>query len=358
MFACACPKQELFFAIGIEVTVFIGLVTWRFFRSQSKGGKAKSVVLSELTSGEKTKIAKQIYERSATVLWLLAATIISFDFAAFTSAFCGDFNKSQKLYTKMPVSIAVGLHPAATLEMLSGAYVEAKNYPKAEHLYATIEKIRLQTYGASHEMMVALYTDFGDLFCKQMQLEKAASYYLRAIELSKRINGPSGYGRPLTGLANTLRDRGRYAEANTTYSEALSLRQELYGADSEKVAETKKEYAILLAKEGHGSEASVMALQAKAVLNKGASSNTTNTYLPIVICIGSIIVSVVLFGRSGILTRLATIRLRAKAEKSTASPAEIKNLVALYNFQGQTEAAKLMEKQHSARVLDKTRIDV
>jgi tetratricopeptide (TPR) repeat protein len=227
MFAHAFPKRELFVAIGIEVFLFIGIAISRLFRSKSQGGKAKHAVLFELASGGKSKLVRKIYESCAVTLWITAALIISFDFAAFSSAFCGNFENSQRLYTAVPVSIALGLHPAATLEMLSGAYVEAKNHAQAEHLYATIEKIRLQIYGADHEMMVALYTDFGDLYCKQMQFEKAASYYMRAIDLSKRINGPSGYGRPLTGLANTLRDRGRDAEAGKTYSEALSMRQKL-----------------------------------------------------------------------------------------------------------------------------------
>jgi hypothetical protein len=50
-----------------------------------------------------------------------------------------------------------------------------------------------------------------------------------------------------------------------------------YGADSEKVAETKKEYAILLAKEGHASQASAMASQAKSVLDKQSGANDRDT---------------------------------------------------------------------------------
>jgi hypothetical protein len=88
-----------------------------------------------------------------------------------------------------------------------------------------------------------------------------------------------------------------------------------------------------------------MASQANTVLDKEADTGRINTYLPLVICIVSIIVSVLLFGKNGILTRLATNRLCTKVDKSTASASEIKNLVSLYNFQGQTEAARLLAPQ-------------
>jgi hypothetical protein len=92
IFASAFPKRELFMAIGIEVSLFIGVAAWRLFRAKSQSGKAKSVVLSELTSGGKSKLAKKVYERSTFTLWMIAAVIISYDFASFTSAFCGNFS--------------------------------------------------------------------------------------------------------------------------------------------------------------------------------------------------------------------------------------------------------------------------
>ena len=71
IFAFAFPKRELLLAIGLEISIFVGVAAWRFFSTKSQSGKAKSAVLSELTSSGKSQLVKKVYKHSAVTLWII-----------------------------------------------------------------------------------------------------------------------------------------------------------------------------------------------------------------------------------------------------------------------------------------------
>jgi tetratricopeptide (TPR) repeat protein len=102
---------------------------------------------------------------------------------------------------------------------------------------------------------LALYLR-GDLAGAQPELE-------RAVEIRRAVNGPSHLG--LAGaelsLADVLRDRGRYARADSLYAHALAMWREL-GGDDEGIAAGLRGYGRLRLLQGRAAEADSMLREA------------------------------------------------------------------------------------------------
>lgn len=244
-FLCACPRGDLFFAVSAEVLIF--LVSLVLFRAKIFKLPSNLLKLSARTSkyvaGFRHGVG--ILQGARLALLAIVASLVTIDFTAFATAAFGNSACTRTLYC-FPVSQLIGLHPAATLEVLAGAYVEHKEYARAEKLYMDILAVRIKMFGPKGGPVSALYADLGDLNVRQNKLDAAANWYRKSVELSESSGGPPGTGRALTGLATVLRQRGDLKESEKCYLKALAIRSRLYGTDSKQYHDTLRGYERLL----------------------------------------------------------------------------------------------------------------
>jgi tetratricopeptide (TPR) repeat protein len=66
----------------------------------------------------------------------------------------------------------------------------------------------------------------------------------------------------LTALAGLLRDEGRYREAEQLYRRALDIREKFAAGNPGEIAETLRDYAVLLQRSGRGAEAAPLTARA------------------------------------------------------------------------------------------------
>ena len=229
-FLSACPKPDLACAICAEVLVFATSIMFLL----TKGFKIPAKIqlpkwASGFMAGWKKSVA--VLESLKLAALLTLAAVVTIDFSAFATAAFGNTPWTAALYS-IPGSQLLGLHPAATLEVLAGAYVEHKEFARAEKLYMDILEVRTRVYGLNSGPVSALYTDLADLNVRQGKFDKAEFWYRMSIALSEAPGGPASRGRALTGLATVLRQTGRYNESEECYLKALSVRARLYGVDS------------------------------------------------------------------------------------------------------------------------------
>ena len=352
IFAAAYPKIELMSAIAFEVAIFSVLALWRYNRSKSTDEIAKKVVLEQVSVQIPVMATSyKLWQRLLLGGWVIACLLMNIDLTALCLAYGGRIPSSENLYVHVPISLFFGMHPAASLETLAGAYVEAGKFGPAERLFNEVRDIRLQIYGPKNDMMVALDTDFGDLYYKEKKYDQAAQAYTKAIALSKETNSPTGYGRPLTGLANVMRARGQLTGARQAYEEALEMRVKLYGSENWRVGQTLKDYAELLRQSGNNKEAEAAEKHSQVIeAREKAQSSAGSPWIGAIICLISLPLSYFLFGPRGYLTRFASNRLIASSAKSgqksaKAAALDLKNLILLLKFQGQHKEAELYQEK-------------
>lgn len=170
---------------------------------------------------------------------LCAATV---DLASVWMAATGFTQGAISLYTALPITYLFGGHPAFSLEMLTGACVESRQFDRAEALYKAVLQVRKNIYGEAHPMVAALYADLGDLNRKMNRPDQAKEWYEASLGLT------DGQGRAAHSLANLLRDVGETAESEGLYKRALMLRAQFFGKDSAKYHATLVDYQSAMAK--------------------------------------------------------------------------------------------------------------
>jgi hypothetical protein len=335
VYSFACPRKELLISVSCEILFFVSIAVWRYTRSKSLSSHAKSAVVAQLTEGIRPLAkARRFYHLSWLFVWLLICVLGSIDLSSLLLAFTGHYDKSALLYTSIPTMRVIGAHPAATAEILGGAYLNAGKFDQAEKIYGLIGAVRNSIYGKQSESSVGLLADYGDLYFIEKRYELAATYYEKSIAMSQKTRGVTGFGRPLTGLANCDRELGRYNDAESLYQEALKMRLHLYGSRSDKVSATLKEYAQLLRKCGRSADANSLLARASSI-DSLQKKEETNPYATLLVMLAVFSISFVLFGRKGIFTRMATDKLRAKVKSAPVPlPADIKRLAVLCKYQG------------------------
>ncbi len=335
LYAIACPRRELLLAAGCELLFFVVLCVWRYTRSKSADTRAKDAVVAQLTDEIRPlAAANSVYQYSFMAGWLIVCVLATLDFASLTLAFAGNLKASELLYVNVPTMRLIGAHAGATAEILSGAYMSAGKPAAAEKLYGLIGDVRRKVYGPNSESSVGLLADYGDLYASQKRYSEAIPYYENSIAMSRKIRGATGYGRPLTGLANCFRELRQFGKAEGLYQEAIAMRSRLYGPRSEKVGATLKEYAELLRQVGRNDESS--ALLEKARLIDSLQKKDDNNPIPTLCLMAAVFMaSFYLLGRKGVLTRLATKKLQERVKNSTMPDAvDLKRLSVLLNYQG------------------------
>jgi tetratricopeptide (TPR) repeat protein len=335
LYSFACPRKELLISVGCELLFFGCLAIWRFTRSKSLSSHAKTAVVAQLTEDIRPLAkARRLYHTTWLVVWIAVCILGGIDFVSLLLAFTGNYAQSAFLYANVPTMRLIGAHPAATAEILGGAYLNAGKLTQAENIYGVIGSVRNSVYGPESESSVGLLADYGDLYFLEKRYGDAAESYEKSVALSKKTHGVTGYGRPLTGLANCDRELGKYELAENLYKEAVTMRSRLYGSRSDKVSATLKEYAQLLQKENRAEEANTLLVRAASI--DGVKKKEDNNPLPTLVVMALVFfISFILFGRKGVFTKLATARLKLKVSNaSVPQPADIKRLEVLCKYQG------------------------
>jgi tetratricopeptide (TPR) repeat protein len=334
-YAIAWPGRDLITGIIFESAILLAILLWRLLRRGSADVRAKNAVVSEISNALP-------FGRSLAKVWrwlclsvgtsICAITLV--DLCALICASTGNLSLGEAIYAHFPVSYLVTNHPALSAEVLAGMYAESGQYNKAERVYWLIYDVRKKIFGEKNEMMVALLCDFGDFYFRQRNYCLAEDWYNKSIQMSKDIHGVSGYGRPLTGLANCYRDAEQFAFADKAYASALSIRAKVFGPTSDKVLETLKEYLKLSRLEKQKDLEATISYRISEIeavrpgKDKGYSGNS------IIFMIAGFSISYVLFGNHGVLTRLATRRLQNRVKSATATPRDLQNLRLLCKYQG------------------------
>jgi len=256
------------------------------------------------------------------------------DLCALTGASGEKFWLSKSIYKAFPIWMCFGMHPAASAEVLTGADIQAGKYSRAEKLLFMIKDLRESIYGREHEMTVAVYADLGDFYYKMRRFGEADYWYLKSVALSQQIKGRTGYGRPLTGLANSLREQAKLDQASLLYTQALLMRERIYGVNSPKVAETLEQFARLKLLQHDRQRATEMLQWAQTIAKAQASGQNANPANILIMLILSWTAGYLLLGPKGILTKLAVKVLSDKMSTGeTASPADVDRLETLCAYQ-------------------------
>jgi hypothetical protein len=249
-FLWACPKPDLAGAVGAEVFLFavsIMLIRANAFSFNFKLPKLPAWMDGFVAGWKKSLVALQ----GIKLLVLVALSIlVTIDFTGFASAAFCDTPWTVTLYC-VPGSQLIGLHPAATLEVLAGAYVEHKEFHRAEKLYMDILAVRSRVFGATSGPVGALYADLGDLSVRESNFKNAEYWYRKSVDLSEAPGGPAATGRALTGLATVLRQSGSLQESEQCYKKALCIRARIYGPASRQYHDTERAYEQLLGLKQH-----------------------------------------------------------------------------------------------------------
>jgi tetratricopeptide (TPR) repeat protein len=259
---------------------------------------------------------------------------MSVDLCALASVSAEKFELSKSIYRAFPIWMCFGMHPAASAEVLAGADIQAGKHSRAEKILFLIKELRESIYGAKHEMIVAVYADLGDFYGKARQFSQSDFWYAKSIALSQQIKGPTGYGRPLTGLANSLREQGKLEPASRLYAQALSMRERIYGPGSTKVAETLEQFARLKLLQGDQQGAAQMLQRSQAIGNAHRTAQNANPTNIFIMLIFSWTAGYLLLGPKGLLTGLAVKILVNKIRTGEApSPADLNRLETLQAYQ-------------------------
>jgi tetratricopeptide (TPR) repeat protein len=319
VFACAQPSGPLIAAVAFELVFFAAMIGYRLWRRKTASSKEAEEALECLEQHSSViRIGRKGLALAGIIVSSIACLFLTVDLAALLCANCGQQKMAVGLYRAIaPPMMILDIHPAFSLEMLAGAYIQAGKWERAERLEFTLVDIRRAVVGEKHELMAAIYADLGDLYKRSGQLKRAEAYYRKAIALSKEIHYALGYGSPLTRLAVLLRDEQRFAEAEDAFKEALSIRQKIFGSKSFKSAETLKEYSLLKLEQGNIAAATSLEKQAEEIIN-GKSRRPTDRLTSlaplVVLCLSFLIFS----QRDRILIMIAA-RFRKKETAQAAA---------------------------------------
>lgn len=242
VYLCACPSVSLACAVGAELLAFV--ISVLVIKSGVFAIPEKWLCkIPQPIRAAHSRIMAQFDKVKLFVLG--AVTLVALiDFAALCLSLLGLYGPAIALYTCMPVSYWMGLHPAFSLEMLAGALVQSKNYERAEPLFLEVKSIRVRLAGPDSDLASAIYADLGDLKVRRNDLPAAEQWYRRSVAVGPRT------GRASTGLATVLRELGNYSESEHWYQVALARRKLVFGEQSKQYSDTMRGYLSLQAKMG------------------------------------------------------------------------------------------------------------
>jgi tetratricopeptide (TPR) repeat protein len=253
------------------------------------------------------------------------------DLSALTSAWLGNYSLARNIYmaqynlARVPYAALTGspahtaipvVHPAYSLEILTGAYIEAGKHALARQLTKELMEMRQQLFGVNSELYAGILANSANLYRKEGNLAKAEEISKEALLISRGVLKNTGMGQIITQVADNLRDQGKYSEAEPLYVEALQMREKQFGPGSVKAAETLVEYARLLRARGQlalADEAKARRYEERSaeIFKRHETKNDpiASMLVTALFFLVSIVVSKILFGPRGYLTKVAMRRL-------------------------------------------------
>lgn len=350
VYASAHLTCELMAAIGIEVAVFLLSLISGIWQGKTRTGRLQELVFNTLTTvTPKVRFFRNLSEGAVLFCWFSVIGILCFDLTGLLAGYCGNSWLARNIYTSFPAYAATGLHPAWTLEALSGAYIEDKRYDRAAAICQDLIAIRRKLYGTNHELYAAILKDTGDIRRRAGDLAGAEDLYRQSLGLSRELFDGNNMGLLITNLASVLRDQGgpeRLEESEEYYQEALSMREKQFGVSSPRVAQTLSEYARLLRLEGRSAEAKSISDRAASIAAAHAETPVSrSTDIVFIVCafIFSCFLSRYLFGTRGLLTAFAVRLLEAKLShgRGALSTDAALKLISFYELRQNSEIAQV-----------------
>ena len=150
------------------------------------------------------------------------------------------------------------LNNLGTLAYFDGQYEEAARY------YARSRPIIEKAFGRDHPQTSGVINNQGEVLWKLKRYAEAELLLRQALAIKERVYTPqhASIGISLNGLAGVLRDSGRPSEAEPLYQRALVIREQ--GSNPTDLAETLRDYAVLLRATGRGAQAAAFERRASA----------------------------------------------------------------------------------------------
>lgn len=290
LIASVDANPALIAAVTFEVLFFGVLVLYRIRRGKAVSALQAKAALEYIEQNRRFvyKLRRGFYLLSSAVLFC-ACLYLACDFAALALARFGQLELSARLYKVLAPPQRLAVHPGFSLELLTGAYIDSKNYEAAQQLESALLSIRKSVVGDEHELIAAMYANLGDFYAKWGRGQLAEDYYRRSIDLSRRLKIPQGWGSPMTKLGTLLGQQRRWADAEAAFAEALAVRSRIFGASSSKVAETMLEYSQVMEKEGRIDEAKAMQRNAAEILAVSAGKEPNTPTVSLVVLLAALL---------------------------------------------------------------------
>lgn len=140
-------------------------------------------------------------------------------------------------------------HPDIAIFLNNLAYLAEKQgaYEQAEAYYQRALAINEQTPGGEHAAVADVLNNLGVLYRDTQRLERAEQLLRRALAIrSQPSQAPSDLAQSLSNLAELLMRRQAYAEAESLFQRAYTLRRQLLGSSHPLTVHTREKYAALL----------------------------------------------------------------------------------------------------------------
>lgn len=293
IYASACPTPTLLGAVAFEFVFYLCLISYRIWRARQPKSKVQVQIDDLHNSCQPLGRLRDAYRVSVIVISTAVSAYLLIDLAALSAARCGNLNLAAAIYRRISLFPAPSIHPGFSMELLAGAYIECRQYAKAEPCFLAAKNLRESLVGERSELAADIYANLGDLYEKEDENSKAESCYLKSIELAEALHLPQGYGSPMTKLAALYTKVRRYSDAEVAVKKALAIRTKLFGANSQKVAETRACYVQLLRAQGRIQESMQLeeSIAETPVSSQTQSESTiSSTLIPVSISMASLFV--------------------------------------------------------------------
>lgn len=271
IYASACPTPTLLGAVAFEFAFYLSLISYRIWRARQPKSEVQVQIEALHNSCKPLGRLRDSYRFSVIAISTTVSAYLLVDLTALSAARCGNLNLATAIYRHISFLPSPSIHPGFSMELLAGAYIESRQYARAEPIFLAAKSLRESLVGERSELAADIYANLGDLYEKEDESSKAESCYLKSIELAKTLQLPQGYGSPMTKLAALYTKIRRYSDAEIAVKQALAIRTKLFGAGSQKVAETRSCYAQLLRAEGRIQESVQLE---KSIADRPVSSQT------------------------------------------------------------------------------------